>query len=67
METPSKRPKRPLDDTPCGQPVNPGLLAAARALAPPRPCYIRADAPQQSFFFGYFWFSHRTGGGEASA
>jgi len=31
-----------------------------------RPCYIRSmHSPK--FYFAFFWFSHRTGGGEANA
>jgi len=29
--------------------------------------YIQAMLSLKSYFFGFFWFSHRTGGGEANA
>jgi hypothetical protein len=38
----------------------------ANATAAMAACYIRAMRPA-SFFFGFFWFSHRMAAGEASA
>lgn len=41
---------------------------AFRARAPrPSRATFATMLSSQSFFFAYFWFSHRTGGGEASA
>jgi hypothetical protein len=48
--------------------VNRGVREAGVTLAPEPPsCYSVVMHCSMSFFFGYFWFSHRPGGGEASA
>jgi hypothetical protein len=41
-------------------------LPSGESSSSPGACYIQAMYSPK-FFFAFFWFSHRTGGGEANA